>query len=70
MEVYEKNLLVKRKDSAQHLNDLREALAVLRLYKLKLNLAKCAFGVGSGKFLWFVVSERGIEINPEKVNTI
>ena len=37
---------------------------------MKLNLSKCAFGVASGKFLGFMVSQRGIEANPEKVQVI
>ncbi|XP_052488028.1 uncharacterized mitochondrial protein AtMg00860-like [Gossypium raimondii] len=42
----------------------------LRKFQLKLNLAKCTFGVRSGKLLGFVVSERGIEIDPDKVRAI
>ena len=37
---------------------------------MKLNLVKCIFGVSSGKFLGFMVSQRGIEVNPEKVRAI
>ena len=37
---------------------------------MKLNPSKCAFGVSSGKFLGFMVSQRGIEANPEKVRAI
>jgi hypothetical protein len=37
---------------------------------MKLNPAKCAFGVSSGKFLGFMVSQRGIEANPEKVKAV
>ena len=37
---------------------------------MKLNLAKCLFGVSSGKFLGFMISQRGIEANPEKVRAI
>ena len=37
---------------------------------MKLNPNKCAFGVASGKFLGFTVSQRGIEANPEKVRAI
>lgn len=42
----------------------------MRWNKMKLNPSKCAFGVGSGMFLKFVVFERGIKANPEKVNAI
>jgi hypothetical protein len=37
---------------------------------MKLNLAKCAFGVSSGKFLGYMVSNRGIEANPEKIQAV
>ena len=37
---------------------------------MKLNPAKCAFGVSSGKFLGFMVTQRGIEINPDQVKAI
>ena len=37
---------------------------------MKLNPGKCAFGVTAGKFLGFMVSQRGIEVNPEKVRVI
>ena len=43
---------------------------LLRKYKMKLNLEKCAFGDESGKFLGFMVSHRGIKANPEKIQTI
>ena len=42
----------------------------MRRYKIKLNLAKCLFGVSSGKFLGFMLSQRGIEANLVKVKAI
>ena len=42
----------------------------LRLHKLRLNASKCVFGVGSGKFLGFMVSHRGIEVNPDQIEAI
>ncbi|XP_075656371.1 uncharacterized protein LOC142626433 [Castanea sativa] len=53
-----------------HLKDLQETFDTLRTYKMKLNPSKCAFGVTAGKFLGFIVSQRGIEVNPEKVKAI
>ena len=50
-----------------YVDDLKETFNTLRQYSMKLNPAKCAFGVSSGKFLGFMVSQRGIEANPEKV---
>src|SRR5664279_2272576 len=52
------------------LDDLRETFANLRRYKMKLNPLKCVFGVPSGQLLGFIVSQRGIEVNPEKIKAI
>lgn len=70
VEVYVDDLLVKSVRANRHIEDLREAFRTLRKYNMKLNPAKCAFGVSSGKFLGFMVSQRGIEANPEKVRAI
>ena len=67
MEVYVDNLLVKSREAGDHLRHLSDAFAVLRKFQMKLNPAKCAFGVLSGKFLGHLVSRRGIEANPEKI---
>ena len=37
---------------------------------MRLNPAKCTFGVKSGKLLGFIVSQKGIEVDPEKVKAI
>jgi hypothetical protein len=63
-------MLVKSIRTASQIADLRETFKTLRSHKMKLNLAKCAFCVSSGKFLGFMVSQRGIEANPEKVNAV
>ena len=70
MEVYVDDMLVKSPTMEQHLRDLEETFSDLRRYKMKLNPDKCAFGVEAGKFLGFMVSHRGIEANPEKVQAI
>ena len=70
VQVYVDNLLVKSLHEDDHLGDLRETFDTLRLYNMKLNLGKCAFGVMTGKFLGFMVSQRGIEVNPEKIRAI
>uniref|UniRef100_A0A2N9E4H4 Uncharacterized protein n=1 Tax=Fagus sylvatica TaxID=28930 RepID=A0A2N9E4H4_FAGSY len=62
--------LVKSKEEDGHLDDLRETFQTLRKYQMKLNPSKCAFGVYSGKFLGFMVSQRGIEANPDKIKAI
>ena len=70
MEVYVDDMLVKSKEELAHLDDLKETFTSLKKYQMKLNLSKCVFGVASGKFLGFMVSQRGIEANPEKVQAI
>ena len=64
------DMLVKSKEELAHLDDLKETFAILKQYQMKLNPSMCAFGVVSGNFLGFMVSQRGIEANPEKVRAI
>jgi ribonuclease HI len=70
VEVYVDDMLVKSIRATKHIEDLRETFRTLRKYKMKLNHMKCAFGVSSGKFLGFMVSQRGIEAKPEKVKAV
>ena len=56
VEVYMDNMLVKSKEEENYLDNLKEMFGTLRQYNMKLNPAKCAFGVSSGKFLGFMVS--------------
>lgn len=50
--------------------DLKKLFERLRKYNLKLNLTKCAFGSSADKLLGFIVSKKGIEIDPPKIKTI
>ncbi|XP_070022704.1 uncharacterized protein [Nicotiana sylvestris] len=70
MEVYIDDMLVKSKKKEYHIGHLKEAFEILRQYGMKLNPKKCAFGVTSGKFLGFLVSQRGIEVNPDQIRAI
>ncbi|XP_015381713.1 uncharacterized protein LOC107174938 [Citrus sinensis] len=70
MEVYVDDMITKSKFPKEHVEHLEETFGLLRKYKMKLNPEKCAFGVESGKFLRFMVSHRGIEANPEKIQAI
>ena len=70
MEVYMDDMLVKSKEELAHLDDLRETFTTLKQYQMKLNPSKCVFGVASGKFLGFMVSQRGIKANSEKVQAV
>ena len=64
------DMLVKSAKEMQHLDDLQENFNSLKRYKMKLNPSKCAFEVASEKFLGFMVSQRGIEANPDKIQVI
>ena len=70
MEVYVDNMLIKSKEKSTHPDNLQETFTTLKQYQMKLNPSKCTFGVASGKFLGFMVCQRGIEANPEKVQAI
>lgn len=70
VQVYIDNVVVKTMKSNTLLDDLRETFDNLRRYRLKLNPAKCTFGVPAGKLLGFLVSSRGIEVNPTKIAAI
>ena len=70
VQVYVDDMLVKSVRENDHLSDLQETFDTLWLYNMKLNPNKCMFGVTTGKFLGFMVSQRGIEVNPEKVRAI
>ncbi|KAM1814806.1 hypothetical protein ACFX11_028430 [Malus domestica] len=70
MEVYVDNMLVKSKHANQHIANLYETFTILKRYRMRLNLNKCAFGEGYGKFLGFMIRQRGIEANPEKIKAI
>ena len=70
VEVYTNDLLVKSKEEEDHLDDLKETFNTIKQYSMKLNPSKCAFGVSSGKFLGFMMPQRGIKANPKKVRAI
>ena len=70
VEVHVDNMLVKGLCEDEHLSDLRETFDTLWAYNMKLNPNKCVFEVTAGKFLGFMVSQRGIEVNPEKIQVI
>ncbi|XP_012836530.1 PREDICTED: uncharacterized protein LOC105957147 [Erythranthe guttata] len=70
LEVYVDDMLVKSREATSHIADLAETFLTLRRYGMKLNPAKCSFGVCTGKFLGYMVTKQGIEVNPEKVKAI
>ena len=64
------DMLVKGRREDDHLDDLKETFDTFRSYNMKLNLSKCVFGVTARKFLGFMVSQRGIEVNSDKIQAI
>ena len=70
MEVYIDNMLVKSTTPNLHIAHLAEAFQILKEYNMKLNPSKCAFGVSTEKFLGFIVNNRGIEANPDKIKFV
>ena len=70
MDAYVDDILVKSKEGEDHLEALDQVFKRLILYKLRLNPQKCVFGVESGKLLGFLVSKKGIEVDPAKAKAI
>ena len=70
IEVYIDDMVVKSKVVSEHVGDLENIFEILRKHKLRLNAYKCSFGVGSGKFLGYMVTHRGIEVNSDQVKVI
>jgi len=70
IEVYVDDMIAKSKTKEEHLVNLWKLFERLRKYKLRLNPTKCTFRVKSGKLLGFIVSQKGIEVDPEKVKAI
>ncbi|KAK0601176.1 hypothetical protein LWI29_021919 [Acer saccharum] len=70
MEVYVDDMLTKSITADKHIDDLRETFDVLTRYGMKLNPAKCVFGVPSGRFLGYQVHQRGIEVSPNKIQAL
>ena len=70
IDVYIDDMVVKSKLESEHFNDLVNIFGILRRHKLRLNAFKCSFGVRSGKFLRYMVTHRGIEVNPNQIKAI
>ncbi|XP_050289638.1 uncharacterized protein LOC126727764 [Quercus robur] len=70
IEVYIDDMVVKSKVVSKHVEDLTSIFGILRTHKLRLNASKCSFGVGSGKFLGYMVTHRGIEVNSDQIKAI
>ena len=63
-------MVVKSKLVSEHIEDLTSIFEILREHKLHLNASKCSFGVGSGKFLGYMMTHKGIKVNPDQIKAI
>jgi len=70
VEVYIDDMVIKRKQEVRHVEDLQGVFEILQKHRLCLNAEKCAFGVGAGKFLGYLIISRGIEVNPDQIETV
>ena len=70
IEIYVDDIVVKSKVVSKHLGDLGAIFEILRKYKLRLNSSKYSFSVGSSKLLGYMVTHRGIEVNPDQIKAI
>jgi hypothetical protein len=70
IEAYIDDIVVKSEKRGDLLEDLKETFDNLRKSKMMLNPKKCIFGMSSGKLLGYMVSSRGIDVNPKKVEAI
>ena len=70
IEVYIDDMVVKSKVVSEHMRDLRDIFEILRRHKLRFNASKCSFGVGSGKFLGYMVTHRRIEVSPDQIRAV
>ena len=70
IETYIDDMVVKSKLESEHINDLGNIFEILRRHKLWLNASKYSFGVGLGKFLGYMVTHHGIEVNLDQIKAI
>ena len=70
IEIYVDDMIAKSKTEEEHLVNLRKLFKRHYKYWLRLNPAKCTFGVKSRKLLGFIISQKGIEVDPDKVKAI
>ena len=70
VERYVDDIAIKSSDKDDHLRDLRTMFDIMRAHQLKMNLTNSFLGVSSGKFLGFIVTSKGIYLDPNKVKVI
>ena len=70
MEVYIDDIMVKIKTRSEQARHLEETFRLMKAYNMKLNPAKCIFGVSAGKFMGFMVTQKGIKVNPDQIKVV
>ena len=70
VECYVDDIAVKSRTKGDHIADLKTIFEIMRAHQLKMNPAKFFLGVANGKFLGFVVTSKGIHLDPKKVRAI
>ena len=70
IEIYIDDMVVKSKLESDHIDDLGNIFEILKRHNLWLNTSKCSFGVELGKFLGYMVTHCGIEVNPDQIKAI
>ena len=70
IEVYVDDLIAKSREDESHIGNLLKLFKRLRKFQLKLNPTKCTFGTTYEKLLGFIVSKKGIEVDPDKIKAI
>ena len=70
VEVYIDDMVVKSKQEARHVENLQGVFEELWKHRLRLNIEKCAFGVGASKFLGYLITSRRIEVNPDQIEVV
>jgi len=70
VECYVDDIAIKSRDKNDHLRDLKIVFDIMRAYQLKMNPTKSFLGVSSDKFLGFIVTSKGIRLDPDKVKAI
>ena len=70
VEVYIDDIVVKSETQVEHIQHLEETFRLMQAYNMKLNPAKCVFGASTGKFLRFMVTQRGIEVNLAQIKAV
>ena len=70
VEVYIGNIVFKSGTRAENIQYIEETFCLMRAYNMKLDPTKCAFGVSAWKFLGFMVTQRGIEVNPDQIKVV